>query len=229
MPASAPPFAAPTPPAVDPRNPLQDPWDAHIGDTSGTTAGIGQARSAYDTRIGALNAQEGEGLRRLGVRVGNDPVTGRTFSLDLEGNPYSDAARIARQYNEQRQGQMNTAGASIFDGSFGATQRDTNYREGATNDRLINSARDFYSEIEQERGNAFRDAMEIILGLRTGDSERAAGQVRDTPLPTPDGIPDVVEGVPTKGRSSVALGAGDEDYDAGDRKRARRVRKARKR
>jgi hypothetical protein len=205
-------IAAPAAPAspVAPPAPV-DPF-APQGSDNSALAGIAAAEG---------RALQGFGFKESGAGAPGavqDKVSGRWFSVDLD-NPYSEQARIKQQFDANRRQDLTSAGSagSVFDGSYGATMRDTQQREGSANFGLQQSFLDALGGFGNQRQSALDDALGTISGARGGQADSEASTIK------------AGQGQPTPRQAFAAQSAGARKAAAAAEKAARKAAKKKRR
>lgn len=188
----APGAGGPPPAAAGPINPLL----AQAGDDSATLTSVAGVNAGYESQLAALAQQEGGLMRGMGYALADGPgegrvydeASGRYFALDLEGNPFSDAATVKKQFAERKTGQ-NTQFASmgnVFDGAYGAEQRETQHQEQRSSFDMQQRFLSALGQIGAQRGSALSEALLGIGGARGDQALRNAGTItpgQGNPLP----------------------------------------------
>jgi hypothetical protein len=220
-------IAAPAAPAspVAPPAPV-DPFAPQGSDNSATLGAVANAGASYHSSLAGIAAAEGRALQGFGFKESGagapgavqDKVSGRWFSVDLD-NPYSEQARIKQQFDANRRQDLTSAGSagSVFDGSYGATMRDTQQREGSANFGLQQSFLDALGGFGNQRQSALDDALGTISGARGGQADSEASTIK------------AGQGQPTPRQAFAAQSAGARKAAAAAEKAARKAAKKKRR
>lgn len=242
VPAAAPPVTGGTT-GVSPAPGNPGPWPApgpldplahQAGNDGLTTAGlsnvqrgIDQGQAGFAHQEQALQRGYGFGAAQAGEAGAiQDPATGRWFKIDVQGNPYSQAAQLKQQWETRQRARSNNdaAGGFAYDGSAARGEISDQRGERRDTAALSQSFLDGQMSIAQQKQQMMQQAIDQALGIHGDQLERDA--TRELPgQGDPDGDERVQD--PTKISASTPAGSHPPHENHGDeaKKRRRRRRK----
>jgi hypothetical protein len=185
---------------------------AQAGDDAETIAAIGTANQGYQGALAGVDLKRDQALRTYGLAettdAGPDTIvdaaTGRRFRLDVAGNPYSVAAQIQHTFEKRKRGDLNSAasGGFLYDGAHGRRAAGTARAQGQAMFDFSTGVQGDLLALVGEGQDAYQRALELILGVRSGQTDRAAARAKPDPAPAPgqDG-----GGTPAPGTPAAAI------------------------